>query len=315
MNRRSAIRTIISGAGLLYLPGLEGMGVGGQDPDFTLKVDSRLVVLDVSVMDRSGKLVTGLDKSSFVVRENGDVQPVTVFLQNDAPVTLGILVDESRSMIPKRADVLSAAAILVKECNKQDEIFVLHFNDFVSLGLPKDVPFSDDPDQLGAALRKKRPDGKTALYDAVIAGLKHLELGQREKKALVLVSDGGDTASKHTRKEMLDAVERSIATIYTVGLFEHDDPDRDPTILKQISAMSGGTAFMPDTPEEIIPLSKQIAHEIRSRYTVGYVPQPGKGAIRHIKVQVNSSDKGKLLAKTRAVYRYEEPVDPKKKPA
>jgi len=112
---------------------------------------------------------------------------------------------------------------------------------------------------------------------------------------------------------MLDAVERSIATIYTVGLFERDDPDKDPTILKQISAMSGGTAFMPETPEEIIPLSKQIAHEIRSRYTLGYVPQPGKGAIRHIKVQVNSADKGKLTAKTRAVYRYEEPVDSKKK--
>ena len=160
MNRRSAIQVMISGAGWLCLPGcfsgLEGQDLEGQDlkeqhPDFTLRSDSRLVVLDVSVTDRSGKLVTGLSKGNFVVQENGVVQPVTVFAKNDAPVTFGILVDESRSMTPKRADVLSAAQILVEECNRQDEIFVLHFNDFVSLGLPEDVPFSDSPEQLRLA--------------------------------------------------------------------------------------------------------------------------------------------------------------------
>ncbi len=314
MNRRSAIRSMISGAGSLCWPGCLTR-VTAQDPDFLLRSDSRLVVLDVSVTDRNGKLVTGLDKGNFVVRENGQVQPVTVFARNDAPVTFGILVDESRSMISKRADVLSAAQILVEECNRQDEIFVLHFNDFVSLGLPKEVPFSGNPEQLRLALRRKQPDGKTALYDAVIAGLKHLELGQREKKALVVVSDGGDTASSHTRKEMLDAVERSIATIYAVGLFDRDDPDKDTNLLKQMAAMSGGTAYLPDTVEQIIPLSRQIAHEIRARYTVGYIPLPGKGAVRHIKVQVNSPDKSsKCVAHTRAVYRYEDQVQGWTKP-
>jgi Ca-activated chloride channel homolog len=306
MNRRTAIQHLISGAGLLCLP------LGAQDPEFMLRSDSRLVVLDVSVTDRSGKLVTGLQKDNFTVQENGAVQPVTVFAQNDAPVTFGILVDESRSMTPKRADVLAAANILVEECNRQDEIFVLHFNDFVSLGLPKDVPFSDNPAQLSQALRRKQPDGKTALYDAVIEGLQHLKLGHREKKALVVVSDGGDTASRHTRKEMLAAVERSIATIYAVGLFEKDDPDKDPNILRRIASLSGGAAFLPSTTEQIIPLSRQIAHEIRARYTVGYVPQPGKGAVRHIKVHVTSRDKTNLIARTRAVYRYEEPDDSKK---
>jgi Ca-activated chloride channel family protein len=311
MNRRWAIQEMISGAGLLCLPGWFSR-LEAQDPDFTLRSDSRLVVLDVSVRDRRGRLVTGLSKGNFVVQENSVVQPVTVFAKNDAPVTFGILVDESRSMTPKRADVLSAAQILVEECNRQDEIFVLHFNDFVSLGLPKDVPFSDSPEQLHLALRRKQPDGKTALYDAVIAGLKHLKLGRREKKALVVVSDGGDTASRHTRKEMLDAVERSIATIYAVGLFEKDDPDKDPNILKQMARMSGGTAYLPSTTEQIIPLSRQIAHEIRTRYTVGYVPQPGRGAVRHIKVQVNSPGRTNLIAHTRAVYRYEAPDESKK---
>jgi Ca-activated chloride channel homolog len=301
MNRRSAIQAMISGAGLLCLP------LEGQDPDFTLRSDSRLVVLDVSVTDHAGKLVTGLDKGNFIVQENGVVQAVTVFAKNDAPVTFGILVDESRSMTPKRADVLSAAQILVEECNRQDEIFVLHFNDFVSLGLPKDVPFSDKPEQLRQALRRKQPDGKTAIYDAVIAGLKHLELGHREKKALVVVSDGGDTASRHTRKEMLGAVERSMATIYAVGLFEKDNPDKDPNILQRMAGMSGGRAYLPSTTEQIIPLSRQIAHEIRARYTVGYVPQPGKGTVRHIKVQVRATGQSNLMAHTRAVYRYEEP--------
>ncbi len=296
MNRRSALQTMISGAGLFCL----------QDPDFTLRSDSRLVVLDVRVTDHNGKLVTGLNKDNFVVRENGEVQLMTVFAQKDAPVTFGILVDESRSMIPKRRDVLSAAQILVEECNRQDEVFVLHFNDFVSLGLPDNVPFSDSLEQLRVALRRKQPDGKTALYDAVIAGLKHLELGHRENKALVVVTDGGDTASQHTRKEMLDAVDRSLATIYAVGLFEKDDPDKDPNILKQVTRMSGGTAYLPKTTEEIIPLSRQIAHEIRARYTLGYVPQPGKGAIRHLNVQVHSPDRHNLIAHTRTVYRYED---------
>src|SRR5208283_3709325 len=141
---------------------------------------------------------------------------------------------------PKRADTLAAAEIFIEESNPRDEIFVINFNDSVRRGLPPGTLFSDDLQQLRAALQRGVPEGKTALHEAIMAGLKQLDLGTRDKKALVVISDGGDNASQHKRPEVLDLVERSIATIYAVGLFDNDDPDRDPAILHRLARISGG---------------------------------------------------------------------------
>jgi len=154
-------------------------------------------------------------------------------------------------------------------------VFVLHFNERVMAGLPKGVTFSDDIDVLRAALRSAVPGGKTALYDAVVAGLERLESGKQDKKTLVLISDGGDNASTHKRRETLDLVESSIATIYAVGLFEEDDPDRDPGILQKLAQISGGEAYFPLDPTAMVPVCTRIAKEIRSRYTIGYIPSAG----------------------------------------
>jgi len=276
------------------------------DKDFVIHSDVPLVLLDVSVQNRSGGSVSGLSKDNFRILENGHPQPVTVFTGQDVPVTVGILVDESFSMTPKRAQALTAAMTFIQESNPNDEVFVIHFNDSVKFGLPSEVPFSDNRRQLRDALFGVIPQGKTALYDAVDAGLRHLAIGSREKKTLVLISDGGDNASHISRPEMLSKVEASLATIYTIGLFDEDAPDRDPGILKRLSKISGGEAYFPPKPDQMVSVCQRIARDIRARYTIGYAPPPdhGKTAWRNIKVEALSAAGGKLNARTRSGYRY-----------
>lgn len=313
MTRRSAIRDLlIAGAAFVVsrpARGAQDKASSPQDQDFVIRTNVRLVLLDVSVRDRDGGFVQGLGKENFQVFENGAAQPITIFANNDVPVTVGILVDESRSMAPKRNEVLSAAGDFIHESNPQDEIFVLNFNETVKRGLPPGVNFSGDPEQLRAALYRGISEGRTALNDAVVEGLTQLEMGRRDKKALVLISDGGDNASRHTRHEMLDMLDRSIATVYAVGLFDANDPDRDPGLLKQVAKTSGGDAFFPEDASQMSTVCKSIAKEIRTRYTIGFVPpvRNGAGTLRHIRVQVSASGRAHLTARTRTRYRYEEP--------
>jgi len=278
-----------------------------EPQDFTIHSDVRLVLLDVSVKDRSGGFASGLAKSNFAVTENGVSQPITVFEANDVPVTVGILVDESRSMAPKRAEVLAAAESFITESNPQDEIFVLNFNDTVKPGLPEGQLFSGNLEQLRAALFHGTPRGRTALNDAVVEGLQQLAAGRCDKKALVVISDGGDNASRHTRRQLVDKVERNIATIYTIGLYEAHDPDWDPGLLKKLAGISGGEAHFPDSLEEVADLCRGIAKDIRTRYTIGYLP-PAKngGPLRHIRISVSAPGRPRLIARTRESYRYEE---------
>lgn len=306
MRRHPTIRLVmLSGAGVLLAPLIQALP---QQPEreFTLRSEVRLVLLDVSVRDRAGNYVAGLTKENFTVLEDGKPQRTTSFAGFDVPVTVGIVVDESLSMAPKRADVLNGALAFIGESNPKDEIFIVNFNDTVSLGLPPDIPFSDEIQQLGAALHRGKAQGKTALNDAIVTAIRHLELGRRGKKALVVISDGGDNASAASRAQMLDAVEASAATIYTVGLYTAQDPDQDPHLLKQIARISGGDAFFPETVSETIPLCRRIAREIRSRYTIGYVPPSGDSPLRRIQVRVSATGHEKLVAHTRTSYRYEE---------
>jgi len=306
MNRRLAATIPVLASAALFFPGL--LSGGPDEPGFTIRSDVRLVLLDVSVKDRAGALVSGLSKESFAVRENGRPQTITVFANEDLPVTVGIVVDESASMRSKRTEVLTAAMTFVKESNAQDEIFILNFNDKVKRGLPEGVLFSDNTQQLRDALYRGAPQGKTAFNDAVIAGLKQLQLGRRDKKTLVVISDGGDNASQHTRKEMLAMADGSIATIYTIGIYDADDPDRDPGILRELARISGGEAYFPESLDDMVPVCQRIAKDIRARYTLGYVPKAdnGAGSLRHISVHVSAPGRGKLTAHTRTSYRYEE---------
>ncbi len=222
---------------------------------------------------------------------------------------MGILVDESASMTPRRGHVLVAAGYLIAESNPQDEVFVLNFNDSVKRGLPEGVLFSDKIPQLRAALNRETPMGKTALYDAVADGLKQLEDGRRGRKTLVVISDGGDNASRHKRAETIDLVERSAATIFTVGLFEDDSYDADPGILKELAKISGGEARFPKDADGLADTCHRFAKGIRSRYTIGYVPREDKNAppLRHIRVKVSAPGQNGLTVLSRTSYRYDVP--------
>ncbi len=277
-----------------------------SEKEFTIRSDVRLVLLDISVKDQKGALVSGLTQDDFTVLEDGKAQKITQFANQDIPVTVGVVVDESGSMGPKRPETITAALTFITASNPEDEVFVINFNDKVYHGLPDTVLFSDNINLLRNALMVTPPQGRTALYDAIFASLHQLDMGRRGKKTLVVISDGGDNISTHTRKEVQAKVDETLATIYTVGIFDSDDPDRNPDVLKWIASVSGGVAYFPEKLEGIVPICKQIAKDIRTRYTIGYIPAEGKaGVLRHIKVNVaQSSDRGKLSARTRTQYIY-----------
>jgi len=315
MKRRcAALNLMVASAVSFPVPGLLSAGPVTDQPEYTIRSDVRLVLLDVSVKDREGGFVSGLSVDNFNVSENGRPQRITAFAHDDTPVTAGVLVDESFSMTPKRADVLTAAQTFIEESNPHDEVFVLNFNDKVKRGLPDKVLFSDNVVQLRSALHRGIPEGKTALNDAIVAGLKQLELGRRDKKTLVVISDGGDNASEHKRGEMLDMVQRSVATIYTIGLYDAGDPDRDPGILRELAKISGGEAYFPENPSGMIPVCRRIAKDIRTRYTIGYIPpdENGPGPVRHIRVRVKTQDHRKLSVHARSSYDYDKGSNPTK---
>lgn len=307
MKRRLVISILLI-AGAVYVSQLPGVArPGAQDAqDFVIHSDVRLVLLDVAVKDRRGGFVDHLTRDNFTVLENGEAQQITVFADEDLPVTVGLLMDESRSMTPKRNDMLAAAGDFIATSNPLDEIFVLNFNDDVKRGLPPDVLFSDNVDQLRAALYRGVPRGMTAFNDAVMEGLQQLTLGKRDKKALMIVSDGGDNASKHTRAEMFSMVERSPATLYAVALTDPEDRDWNPQILKHLASLSGGEAYILEDPAGLKAICEGIAKEIRTRYTIGYLPPENHGSLRHIQVRVSAPGRAGLVARTRTSYRYEE---------
>jgi VWFA-related protein len=305
MNRRSAMTTLLA-AGAGSWCSKAALAAPSTSDDFTIHSDVKLVLLDVSVTDSHGRFVSGLPQESFRVLENGRPQQITVFENRDIPVTVGLIVDESRSMTPKRPAAITAAEVFIAESNPNDQIFVLNFNDDVRRGLPASVLFSDRIEELRSALDRGRPQGKTALNDAIIEGIRQLEEGRRQKKMLVVISDGGDNASHHRTLEMFNIVEDSVATIYTIGLFEEEDPDRNPGVLKRLAAVSGGDAYFPPDAAGTIPVCRKIAKDIRARYTVGYVPpaENGKGRIRYVGVEVSAPGQRHLHARTRTRYRY-----------
>jgi len=156
---------------------------------------------------------------------------------------------------------------------------------------------------LRTALWQGVPDGRTALYDAIEMALHQLNSGRRDQKTLMVISDGGDNVSTHTLQNMTHDVLQSAATIYTIGVFDEDDPDKNPGVLKRIARVSGGAAYFAKKLDEILPICQDIAKDIRSRYTLGYVPVAAdKASERHIKVTASSLSSHKLIVRTRTSY-------------
>jgi VWFA-related protein len=268
-------------------------------------VDVALVVLHATVTDRQGGFVSNLGERDFDVYEDGVLQRIRLFQHEDIPVTVGLVVDHSGSMKLRIMEVAAAARSFVRSSNREDQMFVVNFNENVTLGLPKAIRFSDSSAALGNAIAAAPTGGRTALYDAIAKALEQLQAGSRDKKVLIVASDGGDNASmRSSLAQVVNMAERSSAIIYTVGIFDKDDPDQNPRVLKRLARATGGVAFFPGQLSEVVAICERIARDIRHQYTVGYVPinLARDGSYRAIRVVARAKGHDKLSVRTRTGY-------------
>jgi len=269
-----------------------------------ISITTDLVVLPVNVTDSKGAFVSGLRKDAFSVYEEGRVQNVTLFTEEDTPVTVGLLVDHSRSMRPKLPAVITAVSAFAHSSNPEDEMFVVDFSDRVSIEMLGGKTFTSDAGILEKAVSAVSARGQTALYDAVAEGLRHLELGKLEKKALIVVSDGGDNASRHKFRDVLNLARQAHAVIYSIGLVGSSEEEENPRILEKLCKDTGGIAFFPHAGQDISKIAKEIARDLREQYTLGYVPmkKAAGNSYRKIEVRVDAPGRGKVRVRTRAGY-------------
>jgi Ca-activated chloride channel family protein len=269
-----------------------------------IAVSVNLVLVPASVTDARGAFVSGLKADEFRVLEEGRQQELTVFEVGDAPVTVGLVVDHSRSMGSKLPGVAAAVNSFAHTSNLQDEMFVVDFNDDVSIELMKGKAFTSDPKELEEALGAVAARGRTALYDAISEGLHHLQYGRWQKKALIIISDGGDNASRLKYSQVLAQARQSQALIYSIVLVGSDNVEENPDLLRRLSKDTGGIAYFPRAGESVESASAKIARDLREQYTLGYVPQGMKqaDAFRKIQVKVSGPGHGKLHVRTRQGY-------------
>lgn len=270
----------------------------------SIRISVELVVLHATVLNDDHLPVAGLDKAAFQIYENGVRQEIESFSHEDIPVTVGLVIDNSGSMRPKRTEVIAAALAFAHASNPKDQHFLVNFNEHVTFGLPAGLPFTSDLAQLEVALTTVTANGKTALYDALAAALEHLKKGKQDKQVLIVVSDGADNASRYNAAQIIALAKKSEAIIYTIGIFDPADPDRNPGSLKQFAKATGGEAFLPQSVKDTTAICERIARDIRSQYTLTYEPTSLKydGNYRTIQVKAKTPNGGQLYVRTRAGY-------------
>jgi VWFA-related protein len=276
-------------------------GAARQDDPPSFKAGSSdLVVVPVTVTDKHGRPLSDLERDAFVVYDNDRRQEIAFFTHEDTPVSVALVIDNSGSMRPKVGEVIAATLAFARASHPEDELLVIEFNDDVRDALGGRRLSAADAGDLEAALRSLRPDGQTALYNALIDGLDHLERATRARRVMVLVSDGGDNASSTTFDEVLARARRSDVTIYTIGLFDEGSRDTNPGVLKRLAEATGGERFLPKSPGYLLQACERIAHEIRTSYTLGYVPTARDGAYHRLRVVLG--EKGNGTVRTRPGY-------------
>lgn len=268
-----------------------------------LSVFSDLVVLPARV-ERDGVAVTGLTADDFMVFEDGAPQKVSLFGAQDEPVTIGLLVDNSSSMYRNRLRVIEAASHFARLINPMDELFVVHFNDEVILGLPPSMPFTSDVAVIQAAIARMGSRGQTALHDAIFTALVQLEKGGMQRRALILISDGGDNASRRTFDDVINRARRTTALIFSVAIIDSFSTETNLKALKELAVATGGEVWTPRRVADVESAFAEIAEDIRTGYTLGYTSTntTRDGGYRRIRVAVRDSRGKKLSVRTRAGY-------------
>jgi VWFA-related protein len=280
-----------------------------QKTDYTLDVQVQFVELPVTVLDKEGYPFRGLNKEHFKVYEDKVMQDISLFKQEDTPLTVGLVLDSSSSMVSKKNRLSAAALTFVQESNPEDETFIMGFSDRPKL----EQDFTSDLEKLRRSLDRIVARGNTALYDGVQLAAQHLENGFHEKKVLLVVSDGEDNRSNYKLDELLEEIRESKVIVYTVGLMSSDigfagfGPLKGKARkgLEELAKVTGGRAFFPKSVDDVDEVCRRIARELRNHYTIGYRPSNERldGKYRKVKVQLDAP-KGtpKLSVRTKQGY-------------
>ena len=276
-----------------------------QTGDAVFRSDTRLVVCNTAVVDKDGHLVTNLKQQAFTVYENGVRQQIAVFKREDVPVSMGLIVDNSGSMRAKRAQVEAAAMALVKDSNPGDEVFIVNFNDDVYLDNPPGKAFTSDIQEMEAALRRIDSSGGTAMRDAIRVSIEWLKKAHRDKKVLVVVTDGNDNFSGISLEELVKLAQQNEVLVYSVGLLTEESRSDARDARKALDALAGATGgetYFPKELSEVDRIAHLVARDIRSQYAIEYTPLNAAmdGSYRKIKITVNAP--GRPTVRTRTGY-------------
>jgi Ca-activated chloride channel family protein len=295
--------------GFLLLAGIAGLMQAQAPPaspdqnDVPLyRADARLVLLHASVVDKNGKLITNIPQSAFKIMEDGVEQPIRLFRREDVPVSMGIIVDNSGSMTSKRTRVAAAAMELVKQSNPEDEVFIVNFNDDTHF----DQPLTNNVKKMEAALARMEARGGTAMRDALSKSISYVKKnGKKDKKVLVVITDGNDNSSDATLEQVLRQAQNSDVLIYAIGLLNEEEAREARSAKKALKSLvdaSGGLDYYPKSTSDVLEITPRVAHEIRNQYILGYTSsnQVLDGTFRTIKVTVTGF--GRPTVRTRNGY-------------
>jgi Ca-activated chloride channel family protein len=285
---------------LLAFPALPALPA--QEPATFHASSSELVVLPVVVTQANGTYVSDLTAERFTVYDNGRPQTVSLFSGEDTPVSVAVVVDASGSMRGKLGQVVAATTTFARASNPDDELFIIEFNDRVREVVAGGRVMASDPQALEAALLTLKPDGQTALHDALLAALDRLARASHRRRVILLMSDGGDNASAARLDEVLAVARRSNVTIYAIGLYDRGAPDTNPDVLQKLAETTGGERYLPESPGPLLSACRRIAREVRSGYTIGYVPPDRDGSFHRVRVIVEGPGATALKVRTRPGY-------------
>ena len=268
---------------------------------FVFKKQVQEVVLHATVVDETGRLITGLDRTAFTIYQNGQPEVITSFRREDVAVAIGVVIDNSGSMRDKRGKVNQAVLNLIRASNPQDEVFVVNFGQTPYL----DQDFTSNVNLLQTALHQVSSRGSTALYDAVVASNVHLKNNPRlDKKVLLVITDGQDNMSRETLEDSMRKLQSNKgATLYAIGLTDQGMTRAGRDALQNLAASTGGVAFFPQSLDEVDEITRAVAHDIRSQYTLAYNPGANIGTgYQRIRVEAKGPGRARLSVRTRNGY-------------
>ncbi len=311
MSRAAALLLTISTApafqGPLLLSRAPLSPVAGNPPAVDIRVDTTLVLIPAHVTTHDGASVTDLSKSNFRVSEDNVEQKITYFARDDAPISIGVLLDTSGSMRNKMHRSSEAAATFLQTANPQDEFFLIEFNDRPKLT----VPFTTDPDELYRHVLHAHPFGRTSLLDAVHMASIQMKRARNSRKAILIVSDGGDNRSRFTPRQVQEDVLESDMQTYAIGIFEPDssrklttEEQRGPDLLEALAEATGGRHYRVDDIDQLPAVAARVSTDLRNQYLLGYTStNAGRdGKYRQVKVSLDSAGTAKLRTYYRRGY-------------